>query len=61
MRKFKLSLSLVSLLSHFLSNPQKVEKMREKAAIALPGHSTERVVDKMLKLTMKSTKKQKVG
>ena len=52
---------VVSLLSHFLSNPQEVEKMREKAAIALPGHSTERVVEKMLKLTMKSTKEQKVG
>ncbi|HZK54919.1 MAG TPA: glycosyltransferase [Desulfosporosinus sp.] len=49
-----------SLLSHLLSNPKEVDKMREKAAIALPGHSTERIVDNMLKLTLNSNE-QKVG
>ena len=49
-----------SLLSHLLSNPKEVEKMREKASRALPSHSTERVVGNMLKLTMNSNE-QKVG
>ena len=49
-----------SLLSHLLSHPKEVEKMRKKAALALPGHSTQRIVDSMLKLTM-NFNEQKVG
>jgi len=49
------------LLSRFLSNPKEMEEMREKAAIALPGHSTERVVESMLRLVLEMRMKQKTG
>jgi len=39
---------LGQLLNRFLSHPEDIEKMRRKAAVALPGHSTERAVDDML-------------
>jgi len=44
---------LGQLINHFLMNPGEVEKMREKAAVALPGHSTERAVEEMLQLVNK--------
>lgn len=37
------------------------EKIREKAAVALPGHSTKRVVEAMLQLTMDIRYEQKIG
>ena len=49
------------LLSRFLSNPKEMEKMREKAAVALPGHSTERAVENMLQLTMNFKNEQRIG
>lgn len=49
------------LLSRFLSNPKEMEKIREKASVALPGHSTERVVENMLQLTMDLRNEQKIG
>ena len=49
------------LLRRFLSNPQEMEKMREKAALALPGHSTERAVENMLQLTMNLKNERKIG
>ncbi|HWQ41713.1 MAG TPA: glycosyltransferase [Desulfosporosinus sp.] len=52
---------LGSLLSRFLSNPQDMDKMREKAAVALPGHSTERVVENMLQLESDMSLTQKTG
>lgn len=39
---------LKQLLNRFLRHPEEIEKMREKAALALPGHSTERAVENML-------------
>ncbi|MCO5386178.1 MAG: glycosyltransferase [Desulfosporosinus sp.] len=44
---------LGQLINHFLMNPGEVAKMREKAAVALPGHSTERAVEEMLQLVNK--------
>ncbi len=41
---------LEELLSRFLKHPEDIEKMRRKAAEALPGHSTERAVEEMLQL-----------
>ncbi|HWQ41537.1 MAG TPA: glycosyltransferase [Desulfosporosinus sp.] len=49
------------ILKRFLSNPKEMEKIREKAAVALPGHSTERAVEAMLQLTMKRRNEQKIG
>jgi len=49
------------ILSSLLSNPKEIEKMRKKAALALPGHSTERVVENMLQLTMNLKNEQKIG
>ena len=48
-------------LSHFLNNPKEMEKMREKAAVALPGHSTERAVETMLQLTKNYKNEQRIG
>ena len=53
--------ALVLLLKRFLSNPMEIEKMREKAATALPDHYTERAVENMLQLTMNSKNEQKIG
>ena len=44
---------LSQLINHFLKNPEEVEKMRRKAAVALPGQSTERAVEGMLQLVHK--------
>lgn len=44
------------LLNHLLSHPNEIEKMREKAAAALPGHSAVRAVETMLELTMNNLK-----
>ena len=41
---------LEQLLNRFLRHPEDIEKMRIKAAVALPGHSTERAVEDMLQL-----------
>lgn len=50
------------LLSHLLSYPNEIEKMREKAATALPGHSAKRAVETMLELTINNCKiKQKIS
>jgi len=52
---------LIGILNSFLSNPKGIEQIREKAAIALPGHSTERVVEAMLQLRMDLRHEQKIG
>ncbi|MDR3601197.1 MAG: glycosyltransferase [Desulfosporosinus sp.] len=52
---------LECLLSRLLSNPKEIETMREKAAVAIPGHSTERAVENMLQLTMHLKMEQKIG
>lgn len=50
------------LLNHLLSHPEDIEKMRERAAEALPGRSTERAVEDMLQLAVHLRKrKQKIG
>lgn len=41
---------LGQLINYFLMYPEEVEKMRRKAAEALPGRSTERAVEDMLRL-----------
>lgn len=41
---------LGQLLNRFLRHPEDIEKMRKKAAVALPGHSTERAVEDILQL-----------
>ncbi|MHB8073522.1 MGDG synthase family glycosyltransferase [Desulfosporosinus fructosivorans] len=45
---------LEQLLNRFLRNPEDIEKMRRQAAVALPGHSTERAVEDMLDLLKSS-------
>lgn len=53
---------LEQLLDHLLSHPEDIEKMRERAAAALPGRSTERAVEDMLQLAVQlRKKKQKIG
>ena len=50
------------LLNHLLNHPEDIEKMRERAAEALPGRSTERAVEDMLQLAAHLRKrKQKIG
>jgi len=49
------------LLKRFLSNPQEIEEMRKKAAVALPGHSSVRAVENMLQLVMNIENEQKIG
>ncbi|MCB8817685.1 MGDG synthase family glycosyltransferase [Desulfosporosinus shakirovi] len=49
------------ILKRFLSTPKEMEKIRAQAAIALPGHSTERAVEAMLQLTMNRRNEQKIG
>ena len=41
---------LEQLLNRFLRHPEDIEKMRRKAAVALPGHSTERAVEGIFQL-----------
>ena len=48
------------LLSRFLSNPEDLEKLREKAAVTLPDHSTERVVKYMLQISTNLENEQKI-
>lgn len=43
---------LGQLLNRFLDYPDDIEKMRVKATSALPGHSTERAVEEMLRLVL---------
>lgn len=50
---------LGQLLNHFISNPKEIEEMRQKAAIALPGHSTERAVEELLQLALEYKSKAK--
>jgi processive 1,2-diacylglycerol beta-glucosyltransferase len=52
---------LEQLLERFLSNPEDIKGMREKAAAALPGRSTERVVDDLILLALDLRMKQKIG
>ncbi|TGE33974.1 glycosyltransferase [Desulfosporosinus sp. Sb-LF] len=49
------------LLNRFLSNPKEIKRMREKAAVALPGHSTERAVEDMLQVVKDIKMGQKTG
>ncbi|TGE33979.1 glycosyltransferase [Desulfosporosinus sp. Sb-LF] len=49
------------ILNHFLRHPEDIEKMRQKAAVALPGLSTERAVEDMLRLVSNSRIKQRIG
>jgi processive 1,2-diacylglycerol beta-glucosyltransferase len=46
---------LGQLLNRFLRHPEEIEKMRRKAAVALPGHSTERAVEDILQLALQSS------
>lgn len=48
-------------LSHLLSYPQEIQKMREKASLALVGHSAEQTVDSMFKLITKFRHEQRTG
>ncbi|ODA42665.1 glycosyltransferase [Desulfosporosinus sp. BG] len=52
---------LEKLLNRFLKHPEEIEKMRRKAAIALPGHSTERAVENILELVLHLRMEQKIG
>jgi len=53
---------LERLLNRFLSHPGDLVLMRECAALALPGNSTERAVEDMFQLTFHLKKmKQKIG
>jgi len=53
---------LEGLLNRFLSHPEDIELMRERAAVALPGNSTERAVEDMFQLVLQSKKmEQKIG
>jgi len=47
---------LKQLLNRFIRHPEDIEKIRRKAALALPGHSTERAVEAMLQLASNSKK-----
>ena len=49
---------LEQLLNRFLRHPEDIEKMRNKAALALPGHSTERAVEDMFQLALQLRKAQ---
>ncbi|KGK86648.1 UDP-N-acetylglucosamine:LPS N-acetylglucosamine transferase [Desulfosporosinus sp. HMP52] len=44
---------LGQLINYFLTYPEEVQKMRDKTATALPGHSTKCAVDEMLRLVKK--------
>lgn len=50
---------LEQLLDHLLSHPEDIEKMRERAAAALPGRSTERAVEDMLQLAAQLREKNR--
>ena len=52
---------LEQLLNRFLRHPEDIEKMRRKAAVALPGHSTERAVEEILQLVSHLRMEQKIG
>lgn len=52
---------LIDLLNRFLKFPEDLVKMRERAAVALPRHSTERAVEDMLQLVEPLRRKQKIG
>ena len=49
---------LEQLLNRFLRHPEDIEKMRNKAALALPGHSTERAVEDMFQLALQLRRAQ---
>ena len=52
---------LGELLRRFLNNPKEMQKMREKASVALPGHSTGRVVENIIQLVIDLKHEQKIG
>ncbi len=52
---------LEQLLKRCLSYPENIERMQEKAAVALPGPSTEQVVEALLQLVSDLRMKQKTG
>ncbi|EGW40587.1 monogalactosyldiacylglycerol (MGDG) synthase family protein [Desulfosporosinus sp. OT] len=48
-------------LSRLLANPKEIERMRGNAAVALRRHSTDRVVENMLQISMNLEIEQKIG
>lgn len=55
---------LVNILHHILDHPAGIEKMRQAAAMAIPGHAAERAVEFMLELigqTGKDSKDRMIG
>ena len=52
---------LEQLLNRFLRHPEELERMRKRAAAALPGHSTERAVEDILRLVSHLRMEQKIG
>ncbi|KGK89877.1 UDP-N-acetylglucosamine:LPS N-acetylglucosamine transferase [Desulfosporosinus sp. HMP52] len=52
---------LHQLIEYYLKNPKEVNKMREKAAIALTGRSTEGTVNAMFKLIRSTRKKRMIS
>jgi len=52
---------LGELLRRLLNNPKEIQKMREKASVALPGHSTGRVVENIIQLVIDLKHEQKIG
>ena len=49
------------ILKRLLNNPREIAKMREKAALAVPGHSTRGIVENIVQLTMTLKNAQKIG
>ena len=52
---------LKRILKRCLSNTKEIEKMKEKAVVALPGNSTEQAVENMLQLILNSKIYRKIG
>ena len=52
---------LEHLLNRFLRHPEDIEKMRRKAAVALPGHATERAVEDIFQLVSNLRMEQRIG
>ena len=52
---------LERLLNRFLSYPEDIKKIKAKTAVALPGRSTERVVEDLIQIALDLRMKQKIG
>ena len=52
---------LERLLNRFLSYPEDIKRMQKKAALALPGRSTERAVEDLIQLASDLRMKQQIG